>query len=38
MPFIVSRKGEKMAQMQSVASIIGMNYCLALSMAARLGS
>ena len=38
MPFMVSRKGKKMAQMQIVASIMGMKYCLALSMAACLGS
>ena len=38
MPFSVMRKGKKMAQIQIVASIIGMKYCLAESMAARLGS
>ena len=38
MPFMVMRKGKKMAQMQMVASIIGMKYCLADSMAAFFGS
>ena len=37
-PFIVRRKGKKMTQIQMVANIIGMKYCLADSMAAIFGS
>ena len=37
-PFIVHRKGKKMAQMQMVASIIGMKYCRAEATAASFGS
>ena len=37
-PFMVRRNGKKMAQIQMVASIIGMKYCLADSMAATFGS
>ena len=37
-PLNVSSSGKKMTLMQMVASIIGMKYCLAESMAARRGS
>ena len=37
-PLMVSNNGKKMTQMQSVANIIGMKYCLADSIAACFGS
>ena len=37
-PFIVRRNGKKIVQIQMVASIMGIKYCLAELIAARFGS